>query len=195
MPHGQGFIAQTSWNRAGYTHRALTREMVTTPSSMGWRRASSTARGNSGSSSRNSTPLCALEISPGAAARPPPMSATALVVWCGAEKGRRVISPPETSPDTEWMTVVSSASCSVMRGRMPGRQRASMVLPEPAVPMSPPLAAISSALRAAYCPRTDARSTSGRTSSARSAYRTGVSGAISASPQRKAAACRKLSTG
>ena len=173
--------------------------MVTTPSSMGWRRASSTARGNSGSSSRNSTPLCALEISPGAAARPPPMSAMALVVWCGAEKGRRVISPPETSPETEWMTVVSSASCSVMRGRMPGRQRASMVLPEPAVPMSsrlcPPLAAISSALRAAYCPRTDARSTSGRTSSARSAYRTGVSGAISASPQRKAAACRRLSTG
>ena len=35
------------------------RAMVTVPSSSGWRMTSSTLRGNSGSSSRNSTPLCA----------------------------------------------------------------------------------------------------------------------------------------
>ena len=39
--------------------------MVTVPSSSGWRMTSSTLRGNSGSSSRKSTPLWARETSPG----------------------------------------------------------------------------------------------------------------------------------
>ena len=58
------------------------------PVSSGSRSASSAARGNSGSSSRNSTPWCASEISPGRGGEPPPTSATALAVWCGARNGR-----------------------------------------------------------------------------------------------------------
>jgi len=55
-PHGQGFMAATSWNRAGNRMARPTRAMDTCPSSSGWRSASSTSRPNSGSSSRNSTP-------------------------------------------------------------------------------------------------------------------------------------------
>jgi hypothetical protein len=44
--------------------------------------------GNSGNSSRNSTPWCASEISPGRGGEPPPTRATALAVWCGAQVGR-----------------------------------------------------------------------------------------------------------
>ena len=43
----------------------LLRASVTDRSSSGWRSISSTLRGNSGSSSRNSTPLCARLTSPG----------------------------------------------------------------------------------------------------------------------------------
>ena len=55
-PQGQRFIAATSWKRAGNTARPATRTTETTPSSSGWRRASSTGRWNSGSSSRKRTP-------------------------------------------------------------------------------------------------------------------------------------------
>ena len=60
------------------------RDTVTWPDSSGSRSTSSAARLHSGSSSRNSTPLCASEISPGRGCAPPPTSATALAVWCGA---------------------------------------------------------------------------------------------------------------
>ncbi len=46
------------------------RVMVTLPSSSGWRMTSSVLRRNSGSSSRNSTPLCARLTSPGPGLRP-----------------------------------------------------------------------------------------------------------------------------
>ena len=52
--------------------------------SSGSRSASSALRGNSGSSSRNSTPPWARLISPGLGGEPPPTKATALAVWCGA---------------------------------------------------------------------------------------------------------------
>jgi hypothetical protein len=45
----QGFIAATSWKRAGNSHRRAAREMVMWPVSSGSRSASSAARGNSGS--------------------------------------------------------------------------------------------------------------------------------------------------
>ena len=57
-------------------------------SSSGWRSASSTGRGNSSSSSRNSTPLCASVISPGRTLGPPPTSPAGVTVWCGARNGR-----------------------------------------------------------------------------------------------------------
>lgn len=71
----QGFIAATSWNRAGKVTCALARATTASPVSSGWRRLSSTWRGNSGSSSRKRTPRCASETSPGFTRRPPPTRA------------------------------------------------------------------------------------------------------------------------
>ena len=87
QPQRQGFMAQTSMKRLGYTAVPAARETVTTPSSSGWRSASRTSRWNSGSSSRKSTPLCARLISPGWSCAPPDMAA-AEMVWCGERKGR-----------------------------------------------------------------------------------------------------------
>jgi hypothetical protein len=64
--------------RAGYVTRWFARETETSPFSSGWRSASITRGSNSGSSSRNSTPLCASDISPGFARMPPPVSAAML---------------------------------------------------------------------------------------------------------------------
>ena len=66
------------------------------------------------------------------------MSPALLTVWCGDRNGRRSTSgrAGETSPATEWMRVVSSASSNESGGRMPGRQRLSRVLPEPGGPTS-----------------------------------------------------------
>ena len=64
-----------------------------TPSSSGWRRASSTTGENSPNSSRNSTPPWAALISPGRSVLdPPPTSATMVALWCGARNGGRVMS-------------------------------------------------------------------------------------------------------
>jgi site-specific DNA recombinase len=52
----QGFIAATSWKRAGNEALRAAREMVMRPVSSGSRSASSAARGISGISSRNNTP-------------------------------------------------------------------------------------------------------------------------------------------
>lgn len=84
----QGFMAASNWNRAGKAACLAAREIVMRPVSSGSRSASSAARGSSGASSRNSTPPCASEISPGRGGDPPPTSATALAVWCGARTGR-----------------------------------------------------------------------------------------------------------
>lgn len=135
--HPQGFIAATSWKRAGNSHCRAAREMVTTPDSSGSRRTSSARRSHSGSSSRNRTPLCASEISPGRGSAPPPTSATALAVWCGLRKGRlrqRVGSRPR--PLIDAMAAVSSASASLASGSTPGRREASRVLPQPGGPTS-----------------------------------------------------------
>src|ERR1039458_8213615 len=51
--------------RAGNVRDMEARAMLPVPSSRGWRRTSSTLRGNSGSSSRKSRPLWASETSPG----------------------------------------------------------------------------------------------------------------------------------
>ena len=75
--------------------------MVTARSSSGWRSISSTWRGNSSSSSRNSTPLCASEISPGRTVGPPPTSPADDTVWWGARNGRAPTSaePPSRPAD------------------------------------------------------------------------------------------------
>ena len=68
----QGFIAATSWKRAGNCDWRAAREMETRPDSSGSRSDSSTSRSNSGNSSRNSTPRWARDISPGRGRWPPP---------------------------------------------------------------------------------------------------------------------------
>ena len=67
--------------RHGYDSDALTREIVTRPSSSGWRRHSIAVRENSGSSSKNSTPLCASDTSPGRGVTPPPANPCGEMLW------------------------------------------------------------------------------------------------------------------
>ena len=73
---------------AGNVSVPALRAMVSCLSSIGWRSISSRRVPNSGSSSRNNTPRCASEISPGPGTLPPPTSPAKLMVWCGARKGR-----------------------------------------------------------------------------------------------------------
>ena len=83
-----------SINEAGYVTVPPALETVITPSSSGCRSASSVERLYSGSSSRNSTPPCASEISPGCTVLfPPPQSETVVAVWWGVLNGRSVIIP------------------------------------------------------------------------------------------------------
>ena len=84
LPHGHGFAAVTSWNRAGNRTVAWERAMTTSPCSSGWRSASSAPGLNSGTSSRKSTPWWASEAAPGRGIRePPPTSELTVAVWCG----------------------------------------------------------------------------------------------------------------
>ena len=73
-------MAHTNMNRLGSVSDPEALVMVTTPSSSGWRRDSMADLSNSGSSSKNSTPLCAREISPGLGMAPPPVRDTAEAV-------------------------------------------------------------------------------------------------------------------
>ena len=136
--------------------------MVMRPLSSGSRRASSAARGNSGSSSRNSTPPSASEISPGRGGEPPPTSATALAVWCGARVGRWPQRPTSNAPSRLAMAALCSASSSSMGGSRPAKRCASIDLPLPGGPIInsewPPAAAISSARLADAWPFTSAKS-------------------------------------
>ena len=152
-PHGHGFIAATSWNRAGKIVARPTRETATRPSSIGWRSASRTSRPNSGSSSRNRTPWSARVISPGDMFGPPPTIPAYEIVWCGDRNGgRRRSSAIGPSPAAEATTVAASAAASPSGGRSPGMVRARSVLPDPGGPMSrrpwPPASAISRPRRA-----------------------------------------------
>ena len=71
-------ILPTISGLAGMNTRSRARTIAATPDSIVGRSASSAARLNSGSSSRNSTPPCARVTSPGRIGSPPPISATSL---------------------------------------------------------------------------------------------------------------------
>ena len=149
---------------AGYSTLNLERLMVIFRSSRGCLSTSSTARRNSGSSSKNRIPWWASDISPGWGQDPPPTSATSDMVWCGERKGREVIKEWLfwIFPATEWIFVVSKASSIVMGGRIVGNLRASMVFPEPGEPimimLCPPAAATSIARFTFSCSFTSLKS-------------------------------------
>ena len=75
----------------------------------------------------------------------------------------------ERRPAVLAIVAISRASSEEGGGKIEGRARASIVFPAPGLPISnmwwPPAAAISSARRAASCPRIAARSRSGSPSS------------------------------
>jgi len=158
-----GFMAATSWTREGYVTWALARATTIQPFSSGWRNDSSTARGNSGSSSRNRTPRCDSDISPGRARVPPPTVAAIDDEWCGSRNGlRRVRRPPVSSPATLWIMLTSSTSDGASGGSSPGRRWASIDLPAPGGPIIsrlwPPAAVTSSARLAVSWPLMSRRS-------------------------------------
>ena len=138
--------------------------MVTLPSSRGWRIRSNVSLRNSGSSSRNSTPLWLMEISPGLGLVPPPTRPALDTVWWGLRKGRFVTmgSLALSVPMTEQIWVISSASSQVISGKIPGRRFESILLPEPGGPMSStlwlPAAATSRARFTFSWPRTSLKS-------------------------------------
>ena len=120
-PHGHGFMAATSWNRAGKIAARPTRAIATRPSSIGWRSASRTSRPNSGSSSRKRTPWSARVTSPGDRCGPPPTIAAYETVWCGDRNGgRRRSSWIGPSPAADATTVAASAAASSSGGSRPG---------------------------------------------------------------------------
>jgi len=84
-------MAAMSMKEEGKVKEDKAREMVTLPSSRGWRRTSRTFFLNSGSSSRKSTPLWERLTSPGLGICPPPMSPASEMVWWGERKGRTAI--------------------------------------------------------------------------------------------------------
>ena len=158
-------MAATRRNAAGKVTVPPARLTRMTPSSSGWRSASSAATGNSPSSSRNRTPLVARLASPGRSDQlPPPTRETTEAWWWGARKGGRSNRAPSgrAQPAAEWMRATVSASWSVSGGRRPTRRSASIVLPEPGGPIIRrwwrPAAATSMARRPRAWPRTSARS-------------------------------------
>ena len=155
-------MAAMSWNCAGNSARCVARAMVMVPVSSGSRSASSAMRLNSGNSSRNKTPWCASDISPGRGGFPPPTNATALAEWCGLQVGRMPHCAMSKRPAKERTAALSRAWSSSIGGSKPAKRCANMDLPEPGGPListeCPPAAAISSARLAADCPFTSAKS-------------------------------------
>ena len=133
------------------------------PVSSGSRSASSAARGNSGSSSRNSTPWCASEISPGRGGEPPPTSAADDALWCGARSTRW---PQRCDREGAGQAEHGCRFERLVVGRAPAaaptKRCASIDLPVPGGPtiktLWPPAAAISSARLAPAWPLTSAQS-------------------------------------
>jgi len=75
-------MAEIKVKAAGKQRLIWARAMVTVPSSIGWRSICSTSRWNSGSSSRNNTPLCQRLASPGRGVPlPPSIRPASEILW------------------------------------------------------------------------------------------------------------------
>src|SRR5699024_3260385 len=75
------------WSCDGYVTVEAVRLIVTFSVSTGCLSMSSVRLGNSAISSRNNTPRCARDTSPGFGFAPPPISETADAEWCGSRNG------------------------------------------------------------------------------------------------------------
>ena len=125
-PHGHGFAASTSWNRAGNATAPRQRcehdlaGLERLPQRVERRRARTPAprRGTA----RRGGPATA---APGRASpTPPPTIAAGDAVWCGARNGGRrrpARGPRGSAPATEWIAVTSSDSVAVEVGQQPGQ--------------------------------------------------------------------------
>lgn len=107
--------------------------MVISPSSRGCLSVSRIDLLNSRNSSRKSTHLCASDISPGRASRPPPIIDASLAVWCIVLNGRLVISGLsfDNNHATEYIFESSICSSISISGSIQAIAFASMVLPLP----------------------------------------------------------------
>lgn len=121
------------------------------------------------------------------------------MVWCGARKGRQVISfePPLSRPATEWILVVSRASARVNGGIMVGMRLAIIDLPAPGGPtrrmLWPPAQATSKARLTVSCPLTSAKSTSKTDDVRANSPRVSTTvGATDMRPDRKSMTCWRL---
>jgi len=98
----------------------------------------------------------------GPGGEPPPTSAAADAVWCGARSTRSPQRVALKAPATLRIAADSSASSCDSGGRRPASRRASIDLPVPGGPtistLSWPAAATSRARLAALWPRTSTRS-------------------------------------
>jgi hypothetical protein len=90
--------------------------MVMRPDSSGSRSTSSTRRSNSGSSSRNSTPLWASEISPGRGGLPPPTGPRRWRCGAGAKRAPTPVLDVESAAGQQRTAAVSRASASDIAG-------------------------------------------------------------------------------
>jgi hypothetical protein len=108
------------------------------PSSRGDWSTSSPYRVHAGRASRQSTPCCASDTSPGRGTAPPPMSPTSEMVWCGARHGRRgtTAGRAPVRPATRGLRAVSRASARRMAGSMGVSRRATIDVPTPGGPRS-----------------------------------------------------------
>jgi len=132
------------------------------PDSNGSRSTSSTLRSNSGSSSKNSTPKCAKEISPGLAWLPPPTRARRKRCDAARGMGGAALFQFEAAAAQRLQRRGFQRLGLGHAGQDAGQARASMDLPVPGGPLIstlwPPAAATSSARLAWVWPLTSEKS-------------------------------------
>ena len=143
------------------------RAIVTVPSSSGCRSTSSVRRLNSGSSSRNSTPLCDSDDFAGRrhrAAADQPGVADRVMRRAIGPRGQQRLPGAAANPSRYRCAWFRSIRWPVRSGMIVGTRLASIVLPEPGGPiiskLCPPAAAMVIARLAISWPRTSAKSTS-----------------------------------
>ena len=131
-------MAASSKKFAGYVTLEFARTIRISWSSKGCLRISMVCFWNSVSSSKNNTPQCANDISPGLGFFPPPVSPAIEMVWWGCRNGRFETSAVlfDKSPHTLYILDNSICSRFDSGGRMDAIRSDSMVFPAPGGPIN-----------------------------------------------------------